>query len=309
MTEANLDTQPTEPTYDRTTQDVGNVLGLEHVNLTVPDRDLAERFYVTGLGFTRDPYMDLGLYGITWVNLGSQQMHLIHTPQAQRFRGRIGLVVPDLDAVTRRLDRLRDRVPLVSESLVAHTMVDDRLVVTGPWGNTFVVHGPDELEGWAIGMPYLEIDVAPGRAAGIADFYRDILGAPVTVGANGNGITQAVVAVGLHQEIRFMETADPIADYDGHHIAVYLANFSGPYRQLQERGLISRETDQSEYRFTDIVDPATGEVGTVLEHEVRSMHHPMFGRALINRNADQGLGQRYHKGHDTVPGLHQGGVG
>ena len=296
-------------TYDRSTQDVGNVLGMEHVNLAITDRDLADRFYVSGLGFTRDPYIDLGLYGTTWVNLGSQQLHLVHAEQAQCFRGRMGLVVPDPEAVVRRLDRLLQRVPLVADSAAAYDQTDDRLTVTCPWGNTFRLHGPGEIPGFTIGIPYVEVDIEPGRAAGVAAFYQTILGAPTTTGTSDDGATNVTVSVGRHQEIRFQETSRPIADYDGHHIAVYLNNFSGPYDQLLDRDLISLETDETEYRFIDIVDPANGEVCSQLEHEVRSMFHPMFGRSLVNRDAGQGLGQRYRQGQDTEPGLHQGGVG
>ena len=45
--------------FDRTKEDVGNVQLLEHVNVTVPDQGLASMFYVTGLGFTRAPYLSL----------------------------------------------------------------------------------------------------------------------------------------------------------------------------------------------------------------------------------------------------------
>ena len=55
--------------YDRTTQDIGNILGMEHVNVTVPDQAIASTFYVSGLGFTRDPYMMVGP-GNMWVNVG-----------------------------------------------------------------------------------------------------------------------------------------------------------------------------------------------------------------------------------------------
>jgi hypothetical protein len=52
--------QMNDTAYDRTTQDVGNILGIEHVNVTVPDQTLALAFYVSGLGLTRDPYMMVG---------------------------------------------------------------------------------------------------------------------------------------------------------------------------------------------------------------------------------------------------------
>jgi hypothetical protein len=50
--------------FDRTREDVGNIILLEHLNLTVPDPTLAHLFYVSALGFTRDPYMDFGTLGI-----------------------------------------------------------------------------------------------------------------------------------------------------------------------------------------------------------------------------------------------------
>ena len=38
--------------YDRTAQDVGNIVALEHVNVRIPDQQLATLFYVVGLGLT-----------------------------------------------------------------------------------------------------------------------------------------------------------------------------------------------------------------------------------------------------------------
>ena len=89
------DSTAREQRFDRSAEDVGNIVMLEHVNLTVPDQGLAALFYVTGLGFTRDPYIDFGTFNM-WVNLGEQQFHLPKS-QAQVFRGRITVVVPDLD--------------------------------------------------------------------------------------------------------------------------------------------------------------------------------------------------------------------
>ena len=63
---------PNEKKYDRATQDIGNILGMEHVNVTVPDQEIASTFYISGLGFTRDPYMMVGP-GNMWVNVGQQQ--------------------------------------------------------------------------------------------------------------------------------------------------------------------------------------------------------------------------------------------
>ncbi len=42
----------------------------------------------------------------------------------------------------------------------------------------------------------------------------------------------------------YRETTAPIPEYDGHHIQITLADFSGPHKKLLERGLISEESDQ-----------------------------------------------------------------
>jgi hypothetical protein len=56
------------------------------------------------------------------------------------------------------------------------------------------------------------------------------------------------VPVGIGQEFIFRENDRPIADYDGHHLQVYVAYFSGPHRELGELSLIREESDQQQYR-------------------------------------------------------------
>src|SRR3954453_9557179 len=51
------DTFVMQQTFDRTAEDLGNAIHLEHVNVTIPDQRLATQFYVVGLGLTRDPYL------------------------------------------------------------------------------------------------------------------------------------------------------------------------------------------------------------------------------------------------------------
>ncbi|MDE0443367.1 MAG: hypothetical protein OXL38_14760, partial [Gammaproteobacteria bacterium] len=58
--------------FDRAEEDFGNVLNMEHINLTVPDQQVAALFYVSGLGFTRDPFIDFGTFNM-WINVGEQQ--------------------------------------------------------------------------------------------------------------------------------------------------------------------------------------------------------------------------------------------
>ena len=92
-------------TYDRRRQDVGNIVALEHVNVSIPDQHLATIFWVVGMGFTRDPYLMVGVDNM-WANIGRQQFHL-PTGGPQVLRGVAGLVVPDLGELTERLDAVR----------------------------------------------------------------------------------------------------------------------------------------------------------------------------------------------------------
>jgi hypothetical protein len=105
--------------------------------------------------------------------------------------------------------------------------------------------------------------------------------------------------VGAGQHLVFRETDAPAPAFDGHHIAVYLADFSGPYRRLVERGLITEESDQHQYRFQDIVEPRSGKVLFTIEHEVRSMRHPLYARPLVNRNPDQS-NRSYAPGYEEL---------
>ena len=132
-----------------------------------------------------------------------------------------------------------------------------------------------------LGMAYVEIDAPRGASPGIAAFYREMLGAPARVEA-----ASAVITAGARQSLRFRETEAALAPYDGHHVQVYIADFSAPYERLRARGLVSMETDEHEYRFVRIVDER-GATLLELEHEVRSLRHPLYGRPLVNRNPGQ----------------------
>jgi hypothetical protein len=104
--------------------------------------------------------------------------------------------------------------------------------------------------------------------------------------------------MGGSQRLIFQETDAEIPDYDGHHVAIYVANFSGPHAALVEHDLITEESDQHQYRFQAIVDPESGEQLAEIEHEVRSLKHPMFKRFLVNRNPAQSF-MNYTQGRDA----------
>ncbi|MGE0624575.1 MAG: hypothetical protein AB7I04_20590 [Pseudomonadales bacterium] len=260
--------------FDRSAEDVGNIVMLEHVNLTVPDQGLAALFYVTGLGFTRDPYIDFGTFNM-WVNLGEQQFHLPKS-QAQVFRGRITVVVPDLDDLERRLETV---VKPLAGTEFAWKRADDHAAVTCPWGNTILAYAPGTFPRMDLGMPRVEMRVPEGTSAAIARFYREVMQCPASA---ADGVAR--VRMGYNQAMHFVETGEALPAYDGHHIAVYVSHFSGPHDYLAERNLITEESDQCQYRFQAIVDPDTGATLTELEHEVRSLSHPMYHRHLVNRN-------------------------
>jgi hypothetical protein len=271
------------PHYDRDAEDLGNIVGLEHVNLQIPDQSLGTAFYIMGLGLTRDPYMNTGLANM-WINVGKSQFHL-PTGEPWVLRGAIGLVTPDRDALLKRLDSVQKAL---AGTQFAVKETNDCVAVTCPWGNRFNMHTPDEARfgSVSLGMPYLEFDVPMGTAKGIAKFYRKIFGAQTCV--EGKGADRvARVGVGLRQELRFRQKKGKPAEYDGHHIQVYVQNFSGPYHELVKREVLTEESNAYQYRFEHIVDVDTNETLFEIEHEVRSMTHPLYARPLINRNPMQ----------------------
>ena len=281
------------PAYDRTAEDLGNIVLLEHLNVRQNDQRLATLFYVAGLGLTRDPYMHVSDVNM-WVNCGRQQFHM-PTGEPQRLRGEVGVVVPDLDALAARLAGVRDKL---AGTKFSFARAADEINATCPWGNRLRIHSPsDRFGGMRLGIAYLELAVPPGTAAGIARFYETVLLAPARVVREDAGEC-AQVCVGANQRLVFRETREAIPAYDGHHIAVYIADFSGPHAALARRGLVSEESDRWQYRFARLVDPDSGTELFELEHEVRSLTHPLFARPLVNRNPAQ-TQFHYSPGRDT----------
>ena len=268
--------------FDRAAEDMSSVVGLEHVNIMVPDQRLATLFYITGLGYTRDPYLVTGVINM-WVNMGRSQFHL-PVGDAQVLRGRVGLVAPNLADVVKSLKSVQKDL---AGTKFSYKKKKDHIDVTCPWGNKIRVHQPDIKYGpIVLGIPYVMFDVPKGAAAGIARFYAQFFGATTDV-EKFEGATTANVLVGYHQRFLFRESKTPLPKYDGHHIQLYVTDFSGPYNHLLERGLITQESNQHQYRFLKLVDPDNGKELYDLEHEIRSMSHPLFGRQLINRNPAQ----------------------
>ena len=288
--------------YDRTTQDVGNLVLLEHFNCVIDDQRLAILFYIVGLGATRDPYIFPGLENI-WLNFGRTQVHMPSRavpPRAERLRGTAGFVVPSLEDLKRRLEyagkEMKRVVPDVSNKF-SFQVKSECIEATDPWGTRVRCHAPSpEFGATDLGLVYVDFDVPPGTAEGIARFYTDVMKSPAKA-AGG----RAVVPVGKNQKLMFTETNAPLPEYDGHHIQVYIADFSSPYRWLKERELITLETDESEWRFQWIVDPRDARRLFQIEHEVRSLRHRLYARPLVNRNHGV-TNMNYLHGHDAFRG-------
>ena len=292
-----------QKTFDRAAEDLGNSIHLEHVNVNIPDQRLATLFYGAGLGLTRDPFLMVSDDNL-WMNVGRSQFHL-PTGKAQVLRGHTGLVIEGREALLNRLATVRPKLDGTRFNFQEH---NDYVEAMCPWGNRVRCHEPDAARFGRItlGIPYVEFDVPVGTAERIVAFYREVIDVPAAV-TNGDA-RLARVTIGREQHLLFRETDRPQPAFDGHHVQIYIVNFSGPHRKLKERNLVTIEDNQYQYRFQDIVDLDSGSVLFTIEHEVRSLTHPMCLRPLVNRNPAQ-TARTYAQGHDQVawtmePGLY-----
>jgi len=230
-----------------------------------------------------------------WMNVGRSQFHL-PTGKPQVLRGKTGIVIECREDLLKRLATVKSKL---ADTKFNFTETNDYVEATCPWGNTIRLHEPDAARFGRItlGIPYVEFDVPAGTAKGVAKFYRQMIDVPATV-VNGDGTT-AKVTVGKNQHLLFRETDKPLPDYDEHHVQIYVVNFSGPHKRLGERGLVNREDNQYQYRFRDITDLDTGKHLFTIEHEVRSLTHPMCLRPLVNRNPAQ-TARSYSNGYDQT---------
>jgi len=278
--------------FDRAAEDLGNAIHLEHVNVTVPDQRLATLFYVAGLGLTRDPYIMVSDTNM-WVNVGRSQFHL-PSGEPQVLRGHTGLVISGREALLERLASVAKKLEGTRFTFKEH---NDYVEAICPWGNRVRCYEPDAARFGRItlGIPYVEFDVPVGTAKAIFAFYPEMMGVPTEMKSGDDTVARA--KMGKDQYLQFRETDRPQPDYDGHHVQMYITDFSGPYRKLQQRGLVSQEDNQYQYRFRDIVDLADGRHLFTVEHEVRSATHPMYLRPLINRNPAV-TNRTYAHGHE-----------
>src|SRR5215471_2374618 len=138
------------PNTAASAEDVGNIVSLEHVNVRVDDQLKATLFYIVGLGFTRDPYMNVGLTNM-WVNIGDQQFHL-PTGKPQVLRGHTGLVVPDPGALKERLGSIQEQL---AGTRFAWADRGEYVEATSPWGNAYRCYASGAFGAMTLGVPYV----------------------------------------------------------------------------------------------------------------------------------------------------------
>src|ERR1043165_4130384 len=147
-----------EKKYDRTTADIGNIVNLGHINVNITDQRLGTHYYISGLGLTRDPFLNTGVR-IMWVNVGMSQFHL-PTGEPSYLRGTTGLVIPDREALLARLNEVKKHLEGTKFSF---RETNDGVETTCPWGNRITVHEPDPARFGRVqlGMAYIVFDVRP----------------------------------------------------------------------------------------------------------------------------------------------------
>lgn len=288
---------------------------MEHINLEVPDMEVARLFFNEGLGLTMDPDTtgpERGGLGVIWYNIGRQQLHICKGPEAQKLPpgAAIGLTLPNVERIAAQLENVQG---ILGEVDVAHLGAGS-LEVRDPWGNAYVITEPPADDprppSLQAGISYVLLPCHPGDAGRIGGFYEEVLGARVE---RSEGCAEVVVGAGcrlVFKEARSLgESSEQsvAALHTGWHAAVYIADFSEVYRKCEALGLINNDhpfrdkcygVDDAlrnrQFRIRDIVEVATGPGGSglvrsglsyVLDHEIRSLHHPRFLRPLYNRHA------------------------
>jgi len=263
--------------------EVGGIVHLEHFNHEVIDHDAAGTFYIHALGFTRDPYQRTDITNMG-VNIGLEQFHL---PRSGRptppFYGEIAIVHPDIAGVRERLARIGGEGRLEGTQ---YALLDagDELVVRSPYGITLRLLPQGRVPfGQPIGITRVDIPVRPGKADGIANFFRRVMGAPADV-ETVEGETAAIVTYGAFQTVRFRERH--MEDYDLYrfHLAYYITGYNDVRRKVIDFGLAAPEDGARQTLFfPKIFDPDSGEPVLDFIQEIRSLHNPDFMRPYVNR--------------------------
>ena len=210
-----------------------------------------------------------------WVNIGRHQFHLPTAERGQRLRGTAGLVVPDLDRAARSARE--------AAHAAVHRRSDGRASKSPrPWGNRIRAHAPDPRFGpVTLALAYLEFDVAPGARRAIAGVLsRDLRRA-------GDADRRRPHRARAGRRTR----ADLSRDRRGRSSPTTATTFKSTSRisrrrtaSCVERKLVTRRRRRAPVPLSRHRRPDDGQLAFTLEHEVRSLRHPLFGRHLVNRD-------------------------
>jgi len=284
--------------YDFNTQDVENIIYLEHVNLAQPDQMTAMVFYVEGLGLTRDPYAP-DSSATMWINIGNSQIHVAKYDTPQVLAGHIGLITPSISLLIQRLKNIQNHKLITGtkfswkikdkfkKDLVPKEYSGQILHVTGPWGNKFRIYEHSkELGLHQLAIYYVLHYCKLNTSQSVAQFYQKFFQVPVTIVPSQKMVH---IPVGPKQRVIFMEHENFCNEnYTNYHIAIYISQFSQTYLRFAAEKLLftqHRFTDKcdtleetlkwKQFRTRDIINEEK-EVVLSFEHEVRSLHHHYF---------------------------------
>lgn len=251
--------------------DLSGIHWMEHINLVVGDTTLAEYFYLTFLGFTRDASK------LFHVNLGQQQFHLAETGDPpQRIAGSIGLTIPNLATLAERIPDAKETLRGTQFEILKHE--DDYMEVRGPWGNLFCIYDvlgdsklvpspppatPRKMENchamgggfgshrMAVrgqpGLRFIEISCSAGKSKAIGRFYKEVMKCQDVLEFECDGSIGVTVSAGPGVTLVFCEQQQKQDEEDssawedamkGVHICIYIDDFEGTYNRLSERQLI-----------------------------------------------------------------------
>ena len=240
--------------YDRTVEDLGNVVSLEHVNTRVPDQQLATLFYASGLGLTRDPYLMTGVTNM-WINVGRSQFHL---PTARRR----------CCAVIRELVMPGPRGPgapagMMSQPPRRHALSfkehEEFVEATCPWGNRIRCYASGARFGrMMLGMPCVELNAPLAWPMASCASIRESSKRPALAVEDEQGQCAHVLGRRRARSSCSARRTCPRRPSTGTMSPSTWPTSRDPTAGSSREGLFTEESDQHQYRFQDIVDPDSG---------------------------------------------------
>ena len=263
-----------QTTFDRTQEDLGNSVGLEHLNLTIPDQQTRHRVLHQR---ARAHARSLSRYR-SREHVGERRPQ----PVSPADQGRAGGPRP------RRARDAGPRGPAAAPrngegSFVEHEV---RLFQAQrprrsdlPLGQ-HVSHPRSRIARssarWFSAWRISRSTCRKARPQGSRSSTARSSGRLPEVEKGRNGAS-ANVHVGMNQHLIFNETSATLPPYDGHHLQLYVVNFSGPAPAIErtrpdhrgkQPGPVSLREDRRSRR--------AGSSVYEFEHEIRSITHPLL---------------------------------